>query len=140
MLSQPLTNFEIFIKMNLNLINAINSRNNLPKIKDWAYVINLDEFKYMRTHWILYVSSKNIIYFDSFGLEHIPKEIMKFIRNKNVITNIYRIQTYGLIICRYFCTGFIDFMLNGKSLLDYINLFSPSDYENNDKVILKYFQ
>ena len=126
--------------MNLNLINTINSRNNLPKIKDWAYVINLDEFKYMRTHWILYVISNNIIYFDSFGLEHIPKEIMKFIRNKNVITNIYRIQTYGLIICRYFCTEFIDFMLNSKSLLDYINLFSPSDYENNDKVILKYFQ
>ena len=41
---------------------------------------------------------------------------------------------------KYFCTGFIDFMLKGKSLLDYTNLFSPNDYEKHDKIILKYFQ
>ena len=72
-------------------------------------------------------------------VEHIPKEIWKFIGNKN-ITNIYRIQAFDPIMCGYFCIGFIDFMVNGKSLLDYTNLFSPIDYENNDKMMLKYFQ
>ena len=57
-----------------------------------------------------------------------------------MITNIYRIQAYDSIMCGYFCIGFIDFMLKGKSLLDYTNLFSPNDYEKNDKIILKYFQ
>ena len=62
-------------------------------------------------------------YFDSFGAEHIPKEIKKFIGNKNIITNIYRIQAYSSIMCGYFCIGFTDFMFKGKSLLDYTNLF-----------------
>ena len=65
-------------------------------------------------------------------MEHIPKEIKKFTRNKNTITNIYRIQAYDSIMCGCFCIGFIDFMLKGKSLLDYTNLFSPNDYEKND--------
>ena len=55
--------------------------------------------------------SYNEIYFDSFGVEHIPKEIKKFIGDKNIITNIYSIQAYDSIICEYFCIGFIDFML-----------------------------
>ena len=56
------------------------------------------------------------IYFDSFGVEHVPKEIKKFIRNKNIITNIYRIQAHNAIICGYICIGFIDFILKGKIL------------------------
>ena len=64
----------------------------------------------------------------------------KFIGNKNIITNIYRIQGYHSIMCGYFCIGFIYFMLKGESLLDYINLFSPNDYEKNDKIILTYFK
>ena len=80
----------------------------------------------------MYVNAKNVTYFDSFGVEHIPKEIKKFIGNKNIITNIYGIQAYDSIMCGYFCIGFIDFMLKGKSLLDYTNLFSPNDYEKND--------
>ena len=79
------------------------------------------------------------IYFDSFDFEHIPKEIQKFIGNKNII-NIYRIQAYDLIMCRYFFIWFIDFMLKGESLLDYTNLFSLNDYEKNDKIIPKNFQ
>ena len=91
------------------------SINNLPRIKDDAYVINLDEFTSIRTHCIaLYVNGNNIMYFDSFGVEHIKKEIKKIIGNKNIITNIYRIQAYDSIMCGYFCTGFIDFMLKGK--------------------------
>ena len=72
--------------------------------------------------------------------EHVPKEIKKFIGNKNFVTNIYRTQANDSIICEYFCIRFIDFMLKGKILLEYTNLFSPNDYENNDKIILKYFQ
>ena len=138
----PLTNFEIQkYYQNEPKFNGVYSRNNLSKIKDGAYIINLDEYESIGTHWIaLYVNAKNVTYFDSFGVEHIPKEIKKFIGNKNIITNIYRIQAYDLIMCGYFCIGFIDFILKDKSLLDSTNLFSSNDYEKNDKIILKYFQ
>ena len=136
MLPHPLKNFEIQkYYQNEPKFNVVYSGNNLPKIKDGAYVINLDEFKSIETHWIaLYVNKNNVTYFDNFGVEHIPKEYKKFIRNKNIITNIYRIQAYDLIICGYFRIGFIDFMLKGKSLIDYTNLFSPNDYEKDDKI------
>ena len=58
-------------------------------------------------------------------VEHIPKEVKKCIKNKNIITNIYRIQPYDSIMCGYFCIAFVDFMLKDKSLIDYTNLFSP---------------
>ena len=71
---------------------------------------------------------ENVTYFDSFGVEHIPQEIKKFIGNKNIITNIYRMQAYDSIMCMYFCIGIIYFMLKGKSSLYYTNLFSLNDY------------
>ena len=77
--------------------------------------------------------------FESVAVEHIPEEIKKCIGIKNIITIIYRIQAYSSVMCAYTCIGFIDFMLKGKSLLDHRNLFSPNDYEKNDKIILKYF-
>ena len=80
------------------------------------------------------MNGNNIIYFDSFGVEHIPKEIKKFIGNKNIITNIYSIQACDSIMCQHFCIRFIDFMLKGKSLLDHTDLFSPNGYEKNDKI------
>ena len=90
-------------------------------------MINLDEYESIGAPWIaLYVNVKNLTYSDSFGIEHISKEIRKFIENKNIITNIYRIQAFDSIMCGYFCIGFIDFMLKGKSLLEYTNLFSPN--------------
>ena len=102
--------------------------------KSWRVWIN-------RNAWIaLYFTDNNVTYFGSLGVEHIPKETEKFIKNKRVIANIYRIPAYDSIMCGYFCIGFIDFMLEGKSLLDYANLFSSNDYEKNDKIILKYFQ
>ena len=67
----------------------------------------------------LHVNVNNMLYFDSFGVEHIPKEIRKLIVKKNIITNIYGRQAHDSIMCGYFCIGFIDFMLKGKSLLDY---------------------
>ena len=79
------------------------------------------------------------VYFDRFRVEHIPKEIKKFIGNKNILKNNYTVQAYESIMRRYFCIGFVDFMLKGKSLLDDRNLFSPNDYVKNDKIILKYF-
>ena len=92
------------------------SRDNLPKIKDGAYIINLDEYSDIGTHWVaLWVNSNNnVTYFGSFGVEHIPKEIKKFVKNKNIITNIFRIQAYDSIMCGFFCIGFLDFMLAGK--------------------------
>ena len=76
MLPQPLINFEIKKYQDDPKVNGVYLKNNLPKIKDEAYVINLDEFKSIGTHCIaLYVNGNNIIYFDSFGVEHIPKEI-----------------------------------------------------------------
>ena len=78
------------------------------KIKDAAYVINLDEYSDIGTHWIaLYVNNKTVTYFDNFGIVHILK-VKKFIGNINIITNIYRIQNYDSIMCGYFCIGFID--------------------------------
>ena len=80
-----------------------------------------------------------VIYFDSFGIEHIPEEIKEFINNKNIKTNIFRVQEYNSIMCGYFCIGFIDFMLAGKTLTEYTNLFSPNNFNKNDDIILNYF-
>ena len=86
----------------------------------------------------MYVHNNDVTYFDSFGVEHIPKEIKTFINNKN-ITNILRIQAYDSIMCGYFCTGFIDFMFAGKTLIELTNHFSPNNFKKNDDKILKYF-
>ena len=86
------------------------------------------------------VASKEAIHFDIFGVEHILKENKKFISNINIKTNIFRLQAYDSVMCGYFCIGFTDFMLKGKSLLEYTNLFLPNNYEKNDKITLKYFQ
>ena len=142
LLPYPLTNFEIQeYYQNEPRFNGVFSRDNLlNSIKDGAYVINLDEYRDIGTHWVaLYVNNKTIIYFDSFGVEHIPREIIKFIARKKIITKIYRIQAYDSIMCGYFCIGFINFMFNVKSLTDYTNLFSPNDFKKNDDIILKYF-
>ena len=73
--------------------NGVYSRDNLPKIKDGAYVINLDEYSDIGTYWIaLYVQHNDVTYFDSFGIEHIPKEIKIFIDKSIVVTNIFRMQ------------------------------------------------
>ena len=98
----------------------------------------------MGTNWVaLYVNNNDVIYFDSFGVENIAKEIREFInrswQNKNIKTNIFRIQAYDPIICGYFCIEFIDFMLIGKGLTEFTNIFSPNNFNKNDGIILKYF-
>ena len=87
----------------------------------------------------MYVKNNDITYFDSFGVEHIPKEIIKFNKNRNIKTNIFRMQAYDSIMCGYFCIGFIDFMFKGKTLTEYTNLFSPTDFKRNYDTILNYF-
>ena len=90
---------------------------------------------------LLYFLKKNeIVYFDSFGVEHIPEEIKKIIGNKNIKANIYCVQANNSVMCGYFCIGFIDFMLAGKTLIDYTNMFSPHNFIKNDCIILSYFK
>ena len=122
LLFHPLTNIEIseYYK-NEPRFNGVYSRNNLPnKIKKGAYVINLDEYENTGTHWVaLFVKPKYMVYFDSFGIEYIPKEINKFINNdttkssslKRIKSIIFRIQAYDSIMCGYFCIEFINYML-----------------------------
>ena len=137
--SYPLTNFEI--KKNYQSerkFNGVYSRDNLPKlssternyverssseIKDEAYIINLDEYSDIRTRcW------NDVTYFGSFGVEYIPKEMKKIISNVNIKNNIFRTQAYDSIICGYFCIGFFDFMLAGKTLTNFTNIFSPNKF------------
>ena len=125
----PLTNIEIseYYK-NKPRVNGIYSRSNVPnEIKKGTYVINLDEYENTGTHWVsLFVKTNEGIYFDSFGIEHIPKKINKFIRSKElshavrneIKSNIFRIQAHNSIMCGYFRVEFINYMLKGKTLLD----------------------
>ena len=102
---------------NESRFNSIYSRDNLPnKIKDGAYVINLDEYSDIGTHWIaLYVKNNDITYFDGFGVEHIPKEIKAFIKKKNIKTNIFRIKAYDSIMCGYFVLDLLILCLKVKA-------------------------
>ena len=112
----------IYQQIIINVINVLN-------------VINLDEYEDQGTHWIaLYVKNKKVVCFDSFGVEHAPKEIIKFITNKDIIANIFRLQAYDSIMCGYFCINIID-MFDDKTLIDYTNLFSPHDFKKNDEII-----
>ena len=138
-----LTNIEISeYYENEPRFNGVYSRNNLSdKIKKGPYVINLDEYENTGTLWIaLFVKTNEAIYFDSFGIEHIPSEINKLIGNKNSKSNIFRLQAYDSIKCGYYCIEFINYMLKGKTLLYYTNLFSPNDFKKNDQIIKRIFK
>ena len=103
----------------------------MPKpIKDGAYIIKLDEYADVGTYWItLYVKNNEVVYIDSFGFEHVPKEIKRFIGHKIIKTNISRIQADNSIMGEYFCIGFTDFMFANKTLIDFTSLFSPYDFK-----------
>ena len=143
MLPYPLTNFELEkCYQNEPRFNGIFSQNNLSlKIKDGPYVINLHEYADVDTHWIVLFCNRNeIVYFDSFVVEHVPQEIKEFVGNKNIIAKIFRVQANHSVMCGYFCTGFIDFMLAGKKLTNFTSMFSPYDFKDNDDIILSYFK
>ena len=105
----------------------------------------------MGTHWVaLFVKPKYTVYFDRFRIEHIPKEIKHAIgneqssstkaRNKEIKANIFRIQAYDSITRGYFCIELINYMFNGKSLIDFTSLFSPHDFKKNDQIIKRIFK
>ena len=97
------------MKMNQDLLEFFQEING-------AYVINPDEYAGVGTHWIaLFCNRSEIVYLDSFGVEHIPEEIKEFIENKNIKANIFRVQANNSVTCGYFCIGFIDFVLAGKN-------------------------
>ena len=135
------------MKMNQDLIVFFQEIIYLKKTKDGAYVINLDKYADVGTHLIaLFCNRNEIVYFDSFGVENVLKEIKEFIdrllssalQDKNTQANIFRVQANDLIMCGYI--GFIVFMLAGKKLTDYANLFSPHDFKKNNDIILSYFK
>ena len=139
----PITNLEILkYYQNEPRFNGVYSKSNLPeKINNGAYEINLDEYAGTGTHWIaLFCNRSEIVYFDSFGVEHVPEEIKEFIGNKNIKANIFRVQANDSVMCGYFCIGFIDFMLAGKKLTNFTSMFSPYDFDKNDDIILSYFK
>ena len=86
------------------------------------------------------MKNNDVTYFDSFGVGHISKEIIKFIGNKNIRKNTFGIQAYDSIMCRYFCIGYFDFMFKGKTLTEYTNLFLPNNFKKNDDIIMSYFK
>ena len=123
--------------MNQDLIVFFQEIIYLKKIMDRAYVINLNEYADVGTHWIALFCNRNTVNcFDSFGVEHVLKEII-FVGNKNIIANI---SVNNSVICGYFCIGFIDFMLVGKKLTDFANLFSPHNLKKKQNIILSYFK
>ena len=143
----PLTNFEIQkYYQSEPRFNGVYSRDNLPErnsfeIKYGAYIIILDEYSDIGTHWVaLYAVNNNVTYFSSFGVEHIPKEIKAFIEpSLSITTNVFRIQANDSIMWGYFCIGFTDFMLSGKTLTEFTNPFLPNNFIKNDDIILNYF-
>ena len=111
------------------------------KQKIGAYVIKIDEYADVGTHWIaLFCNRGEVVYFNSFGVEYVPEEIKEFVGNKNIKANIFRVQANDSVMCGYFCIGFIDFMLAGKKLTDFTSMFSTYDFEKNDNIILSYFK
>ena len=92
--------------------------------------MNLDEYANLGTHQIaLFCNRNELVYFSSFGVEHIPEEIKECIGNKNIKANIFPVQANNSVMCGYFCIRYIDFMLAGKKVTDYTNLFSPYDFK-----------
>ena len=138
----PVTNFEIRgYYQNEARSDGVYSKNDIQSKKDGSYTIKLNECAGVGKHWIaLFCTEIEIIYFGSFGVEHVPKEIEKLVGHKNMKTNIFRIQSNNSLVCGYFCIGFIDFMFADKTLIDHTSLFSSYDCEKNDSIILIHFK
>ena len=125
-----------FIRMKLDSMEFISEIICLKKIKDGAYLINLDEYADVGTHLIaLFCRKTEIAYCDGFSVEHVTEEIRGFIANKNIKSNIFRVQARNSIMCGFFCIGFINFMLASKKLTYFTNLLSPYDFEKNGSII-----
>ena len=109
--------------------NGIFSRNNWPRIKDGAYLINLDDKNSKGTYWAsLFIDRNLAVYFDSFEIKYIPQEVLKKIKDKSITHKIIKIQDNESIMCGFCCIAFIEYMLAGKTLLHYTNLFYPNEW------------
>ena len=139
-LVHPLSNIEITKYFNNKpRFNAVFLRNNWSRIRNGVYEMNLDDKKSKGIQWVLlFIDRNGGVYRDSFGIEHIPQEVLNNFRDKSITHNLFRIQDSYSIMCRLFCIDFIEYMLAGKTLLDHTNLFSPNDYKKNNKIICKY--
>ena len=87
----------------------------------------------------MFIDRNTAVFFDSFGIEYIPQEVLNKVRDKSITLNIFRIQDNESIMCGFYCIALIEYMLAGKSLLDYTNLFSLNQCTKNDKMIYKHF-
>ena len=102
----------------------------MPRIKDGAYVLNVDDKNSKETHSVsLFIHKNTAVYFDSFGIEYIPQEVLNKIKNKSITHNIFRIHDNQSIMCGFYCIAFLEYMLARKTLSDYTNSFSPNDYK-----------
>ena len=105
------------------------------------YVINIDDKSSKGTHWVsLFINKNTAVYFDSFGIEFILQEVLSKIKDKSVAHNTFRMQDNESTMGGFYCIAFIEYILAGKTLLDYIHLFCPDGYEKNEKTIYKYFK
>ena len=93
------------------------------------------------THLVsLFIHKDVAIYFDSFGIGYLPQDVLNKIRDKSITHNIFRTQDNESIMCGFYCTAFIEYMIAGKTLSDYTNFRSPNGYKKSEKIINKYFK
>ena len=135
-----LTNFEIQkYYQNEPRFNGVYSRDNLTdKIKNGTYVINLDEYSDIGTHWIAFYEMN--LELDMSQNKFKTLLVIKILRDLRSQKNIFGIKTYDSVMSGYFCVGFFDFVLKGKSVTNFTNIFSQNDLLKNDDIILKYFK
>ena len=127
----PLSNIEVTKYFNYQpRVNVDFSRDNLPRIKDGANVLNRDDKQSKGAHWFsLFIDRNTAAYFHSFGIEHIPQKVFRRIKDKSIIHNMFRVQGGDSIVCGFYCTAFIEYMIAGTTLLHYTNLYYPADYK-----------
>ena len=101
-------------------------------------MIKLDDKKSKGIYWVsLFIDRNTATYFDSFGIEYIPQEVLSNIKDKSIAHNIFRKQPDDSIMCGFYCIVLIEHMFAGKTLVDYTYLFSPYDYKKNGKMKYK---
>ena len=104
-------------------------------------MINLDDKQSKGTCLVsLFIDRNTVAHFDSFGVEYILQEVLSKIKDKSITHNIFRMQSDDSIMCGFYCITFIEYMLAEKTLFDYTNLYSPNDYQKNDKIKYKYLK
>ena len=98
------------------------------------HIISFNDKQSKRTHWVSLFIEKNAgVYFDSFRIEYITQEV---IEDESITHNVFRIQSDDSFMCGFYCITFIEYMIAGKTLLDfYTNLFSPKKWKKNKKII-----